>query len=224
MSTLRSKLGYSSPFDQALSKPLIDTQQGHDTTTSTSTSTSTSTNTSRTGTNTSTQPQPQQNHAAFSNKLSAQAPNKQNVYPPSSYSSYTYKPPTAILNDEEQQSLLLTQLVSESPSTLGTQIDHALLQERHNESYRITTQMRQIHEINQDLATLVESQQETIDIIEQDAYDIHDSTERGVGHLERAKGLMNGAMRSEGLMRVFFMVIAAGGLFIALILLLEAMM
>ena len=83
--------------------------------------------------------------------------------------------------------------------------------------------MRQINAINQDLACLVSSQQETIDIIEQDAYEIHDRSEKGVGHLQMAKKMMRNGMRGEGVMRVFFFVLAVGGTFIALVLLLEAL-
>jgi len=101
-------------------------------------------------------------------------------------------------------------------------INTALLQERHAESARVARSMQQIHDIQNDLADLVSSQQETIDNIENDAYDIHDNAERGVSHLEKAKSAMRDATRNEGFMRVFFAVMAGGGLMIAIVLLLEA--
>lgn len=202
---LRSKIGYPSPFDLALSKPLIDNSDPEG-----ATQNDTAGNSDKDGNGGSTEMMKQsmwtindKNRAAFSNKLSE--------------SSYT--PPST---DEEQQSLLFHQLTNPS-ATLGTEIDSALLQERYEESQAITQEMRTISAIHKDLATLVESQQETIDVIEQDAYDIHDRAEKSVGHLQRAKELMKVGMRSEGLMRVFFMVLAVGGVFIALILFLEAL-
>jgi len=217
MSSLRSKLGYPSPFDEALSKPLIERQD--DTTTTLRTATATATATTRDSThnkNTSLNSNPfenqNRNQAAYANKLDPLSPS-------------AYSPPPTL--DEEQQDtqqfLLYSQLTSETPQQLGTHIDTELLRERNSESRHISTQMRQILEINQDLACLVSSQQETIDVIEDNAFEIHDMAERSVSHLQRAKGLMKSAMNSEGVMRIFFLVVAVGGLFIALVLLLEAL-
>jgi hypothetical protein len=193
----------SSPFDLALSKPLIEDQTAIEEEIYNSNKNNTSL----------TQNNGQQ--ATYTNKLTAILPNNNN--------DNIYTPPLPHLSDEEQQSLLMTQLTSKNPSALGTQIDSALLSERFQDSQHITQQMRQINAINQDLACLVSSQQETIDIIEQDAYEIHDRSEKGVGHLQRAKKLMRNGMRGEGVMRVFFFVLAVGGTFIALVLLLEAL-
>ena len=198
----------ASQFDLALSKPLIEPATSDESfmaTNGNGTSTSATASASASSTGQS---------ATYSNKLSAMTPNNNNF-------NNAYNPPQ--LNDEEEQSLLLTQITSPTASHLGTQIDTALLTERHSESQHIHQQMRTINAINQDLACLVESQQETIDVIEQDAFEIHDRTERGVSHLMRAKKMMKDGMRGEGIMRVFFFVLAVGGTFIALILLLEAL-
>ena len=214
MSSLRSKLGYSSPFDDALSKPLIERQDD-----TTATPTTTTTTTTRNSTHNKSAPlnsnpfeNQNRNQAAYANKLAPLSPSP-------------YSPPPTL--DEEQQDtqqfLLYSQLTSETPQQLGTHIDTELLRERNSESRHISTQMRQILEINQDLAFLVSSQQETIDGVEDNAFEIHDNAERGVSHLRRAKGLMKNAMNSEGVMRIFFLVVAVGGMFIALVLLLEAL-
>lgn len=101
-------------------------------------------------------------------------------------------------------------------------IDAALLQERNLESANVARSMRQIHEINLDLASLVESQQETVDAVEEHAYNVHDNAQRGVSHLQKAKDMMKDGMRNEGFMRVFFVVMGVGGVMIAIVLLLEA--
>jgi hypothetical protein len=201
----------SSPFDLALSRPLIDDQtaieeQINKTNTNNSNNSSSNSNSQ---------------HATYTNKLTGITPNHDNHYQPPSASTSTSLP--HLSDDDEEQSLLLTQLTSNSTTGLGTQIDSALLSERYQESQHITQQMRQINAINQDLAHLVSSQQDTIDVIEQDAYEIHERAEMGVGHLQKAKEMMRDGMRGEGLMRVFFFVLAVGGTFIALVLLLEAL-
>mmetsp|Transcript_10901 Transcript_10901/g.15876 ORF Transcript_10901/g.15876 Transcript_10901/m.15876 type:complete len:207 (+) Transcript_10901:211-831(+) len=202
---------YSSPFDEALSKPLIaeDSQQSDN-------------NNAR---------------GSGSGKKSSVRLNRVNPnLAPASYSTklklnstsadYVYTPPlmsdnTATTLDEEQQTIL--QLTTESPQHIGTQIEAAILRERHAEAQQITSNMRQIHEINQDLASLVQNQQDTIDVIEEDAFEIHDSAERGFSQLERARAMMKTGYENGNFWRVFFMVMAVGGLMIAIILLLEAL-
>ena len=194
----------SSPFDLALSRPLIDDQTAIEE-----------------QINQANQINNNSQQATYTNKLTGITPNQNNNhYEPPSASSL---PHLSDDGDDEEQSLLLTQLTSNSTTGLGTQIDSALLSERYRESQHITQQMRQINAINQDLAHLVSSQQDTIDVIEQDAYEIHERAEMGVGHLQKAKEMMRDGMRGEGLMRVFFFVLAVGGTFIALVLLLEAL-
>ena len=214
LSKLRVPVGYASPFDEALSKPLIEQKDDNTSTRNSSTcNTDHNKDTDASLSSSSSSANPFQNQAAYA-KLTP-------------LSHDTYLPPPALLDEEQQetqQSLLYTQLTSATPQPLGTHIESALLSERHLESQHISIQMRQILEINQDLATLVSTQQETIDIIEDNAYEVHDRAERGVGHLQRAKGLMKNAMDGEGVMRIFFLVVAVGGLFLALVLLLEAIM
>ena len=189
----------SSPFDLALSRPLIDDQTAIEE-----------------QINQANQINNNSQQATYTNKLTGITPNQNNNhYEPPSASSL---PHLSDDGDDEEQSLLLTQLTSNSTTGLGTQIDSALLSERYRESQHITQQMRQINAINQDLAHLVSSQQDTIDVIEQDAYEIHERAEMGVGHLQKAKEMMRDGMRGEGLMRVFFFVLAVGGTFIALVL------
>mmetsp|Transcript_4761 Transcript_4761/g.5493 ORF Transcript_4761/g.5493 Transcript_4761/m.5493 type:complete len:200 (-) Transcript_4761:225-824(-) len=195
-SALKSKLKsvYSSPFDEALSKPLIANDAGgNERTTSTSTSTS-----------------------VYSNRL--EMTETQHQQPQQPGSSLNYRPP---LPDQQEQADSSLSLVTTNELN-QMDINTALLQERHAESARVARSMQQIHDIQNDLADLVSSQQETIDNIENDAYDIHDNAERGVSHLEKAKSAMRDATRNEGFMRVFFAVMAGGGLMIAIVLLLEA--
>lgn len=123
----------------------------------------------------------------------------------------------------QQQHQLMQQQEQQEQEPLGRFMDHALLQERHVESQTISNQMRQILEINQDLSYLVAQQQESIDIIEENALETHDNAERGKSYLEQANRVMQRTMKGEGFMRVFFWVLAVGGLMIALVLLLEAL-
>jgi t-SNARE complex subunit, syntaxin len=122
-----------------------------------------------------------------------------------------------LLEDQQQQQQ------QQQETLMSRQMDHALLQERHMESQTITNQMRQILEINRDLSFLVSQQQESIDIIEENALETHDNAERGKSYLEQANRIMRRTMRGEGFMRVFFWVLAMGGLLIALVLFLEAL-
>jgi hypothetical protein len=128
-----------------------------------------------------------------------------------------------LLDRFEEQRQQQEQQQQERAMVLGREMDHALLQERHLESQTITNQMRQILEINRDLSFLVSQQQESIDIIEENAMETHDNAERGKSYLQQANRLMQKTMRGEGFMRIFFWVLAIGGLMIALVLLLEAL-
>lgn len=223
MSALKSKLGYSSPFDEALSKPLISGDAGNQ----------------RSATHTSASQTSSSARSVYSSKLDMMQPSSDasmtvGAKYQSRASNLNYKPPlpndngdSFLLNeadrsDTDQQndsSLTATNTYLELDQV---DIDAALLRERHAESASVAMSMRQIHEINQDLANLVQSHQETIDHVESDAYEIHDNAERGVSHLEKAKAAMKDGMRNEGFMRVFFAVMATGGLMIAIVLLLEA--
>lgn len=210
MSNLRSKLGLSSPFDEAMSKPLIETpsqeQELPDRKFSQENSWS---NTQQT-----------EHNATYTNKLTSLSPlashRTNNI-------NSDYAPPSYDQNDEEANNLIYQQLTSATMQPLGTQIENELLRERHVESQNISNQMQQILEINQDLAVLVSDQQETIDIIEENAYEVHDHAERGLSQLRKAQNIMRNTIQREGFMRIFFMVIGAGGLLIALVMLLESL-
>ena len=209
MSTLRSKLGLSSPFDEAMSKPLIETpSQEQELTDRKFSQENSRSNAQQTETN-----------ATYTNKLTSLSPlashGTNNI-------NSDYAPPSYDQNDEEANNLIYQQLTSATMQPLGTHIENELLRERHVESQNISNQMQQILEINQDLAVLVSDQQETIDIIEENAYEVHDHAERGLSQLRKAQNILRNTIQREGFMRIFFMVIGAGGLLIALVMLLES--
>mmetsp|Transcript_32134 Transcript_32134/g.49118 ORF Transcript_32134/g.49118 Transcript_32134/m.49118 type:complete len:142 (-) Transcript_32134:74-499(-) len=106
---------FSSPFDQALSKPFLDQEE---------------------------------------TRSNREEPQLQNSF---------YRPPVQQYNDEE-----------------------GLVRERHSDVAHIARSMAQIHDIQQDLAVLVESQQVDIDSVERHALETYDQAERGVVHLEQA--------------------------------------
>jgi hypothetical protein len=159
-------------------------------------------------------------NATYTNKLTSLSPlashGTKNI-------NSDYAPPSYDQNDEEANNLIYQQLTSATMQPLGTKIEKELLRERHVESQNISNQMQQILEINQDLAALVSDQQETIDIIEENAYEVHDHAERGLSQLRKAQNIMRNTIQREGFMRIFFMVIGAGGLLIALVMLLESL-
>lgn len=72
-----------------------------------------------------------------------------------------------------------------------------------------------------DLANIVDDQQMNFDVIEEDAHAIHDSAERGMGHLERAAVLIKSGSQTESFWKVLFGVLATGGLVIAIVCLYE---
>jgi len=208
----------SSPFDEALSKPLIDdpskTQQ----------QTNTNNHLLRADDMVKSSHKPS---AAYSNKLSniGNLPKRYAppLPPPNRAFHASHDEEEQPVTSEESAFLLLEQEQDPQRASLLRQMDHALLQERHMESQTITNQMRQILEINRDLSYLVSQQQESIDIIEENALETHDNAERGRSYLEQANRIMKRTMRGEGFMRVFFWVLSVGGLLIALVLLLESL-
>lgn len=109
-----------------------------------------------------------------------------------------------------------------SPS--HTSLEAGLLRERHDEHRSILQNMSIIHSISNQINSIIHSQQEIIDDIEDDAYGVHDSVERGVGELENASGLMGKNQSGvEGIWRFFFGVIGVGGFFIALVIFLHSL-
>jgi len=124
-----------------------------------------------------------------------------------------YQPPN-LAQEQEQQKVALLDGEHEH-------IDDVLLRERHNETLEITKEMRQIRDISLDLANIVDDQQTNFDVIEEDAHAIHDSAERGVGHLVRAAELIKTGSQTESFWKVLFGVLATGGLVIAIVCLRE---
>lgn len=192
-----SNSSHTSAFDQALSKPLIppsnitaDTNREQKQLTSSRSS----------GTTT----------ASFSSGLPAR--NKPKQLDSNNPFDDSYQPPN--LAEEEQQQISLLAGMEE-----GNEMEAALLRERHTETLEITNEMRQIHEISQDLANIVNDQQSNFDEIEEEAQAVHDSTQRGMGHLERAAQLISTTSRLESFWKVLFGVLAMGGLVIAIIIL-----
>lgn len=257
--SLRSKLNsYTSPFDEAMSKPLISSSHTNDSDSDvTQPSRNTTTTTLDLPTGESTYSSTHHIHSVHSSKLNLSPTALQSIKARatqaiSNISHFTlvdgithktdggeYKPPQKSdthshnnnnfgneYNDNSSLSTSTTTSHHRRPLTTlelnEMDINTALLRERHEESEKVAQSMRQIHEINQDLATLVQSQQETIDQVESDAYGIHDNAERGVSNLQKAKNMMKVGMKQEGFQRIFFAVMAIGGLMIAVVLFLEA--
>jgi len=127
----------------------------------------------------------------------------------------SYQPPN-LAQEQEQQKVALLEGME------GTHnMDDVLFRERHAETLEITKEMRQIRDISLDLANIVDDQQMNFDVIEEDAHAIHDSAERGMGHLERAAVLIKSGSQTESFWKVLFGVLATGGLVIAIVCLYE---
>ena len=71
-------------------------------------------------------------------------------------------------------------------TTHHSDLDSALLTERNTEIAHVHKSMSQISEIQRDLATLVDQQQEDIDVTETNAQDTADYADRARNELERA--------------------------------------
>lgn len=195
-----SKSSRVSAFDEALSRPLVPSSKNY------------------VEANSSSQVEQKQfisssrpKATSFSSiKLPTQ--NSRRISTPANPFDDSYQPPN-LLQEQDQQKVSLLAGMEE-----GTHMDEVLLRERHTETLEITREMRQIHEISQDLANIVNDQQSNFDEIEEDAHAVHDSAERGVGHLERAARLINSTSQIESFWKVLFGVLAMGGLVIAIIL------
>lgn len=103
-------------------------------------------------------------------------------------------------------------------------LEAALLRERNEESRAILQKMNTISAISSELNSLVESQQENVDEVEDNAYGVHDAAERGVAELESANAMMrkNNGSGVEVFWKNFFAVIAVGGLVIAFVIFLHS--
>jgi hypothetical protein len=204
MSSLRSTL-FSSAFDDAMSKPLISIQQQQQERTEPQNSVGNIHSTH----NLSRHLPPEKYHDIENNRSTAIYSN--NV----SEESQSYNPP--VLQTDYDQ------LHEESDSS--SMIDLLLLRERHEETQQIHSNMSTIREINTTLAQLVSSQQHDIDIIEENAIDVHENTTEALTMLEKANRLLKDGMgMEEGIMRMFFLVIAIGGGAIGIVMFLEALL
>lgn len=127
---------------------------------------------------------------------------------------FVYHPPA-------EHSLLLMNDEFNSSSV----VDSLLLRERHEETQKIHKNMSTIREISSTLAQLIHSQQHDVDIIEENAIHVHENTGEALSMLEKAQQLLkNGLDREEGVMRMFFLVIAVGGGAISFVMLLESLL
>ena len=177
---------YSSAFDEALTKPLVTTKVNTNhkaKTTALPVSNNSITNTAK--------PHPR-------------GPPPPESFPASNPFEHGYNPPA--LDEESQQSQrqqqphghpqqghplpnddTMTSMETQSQSLLlhndGTsqhsELEVALLQERHEETVQIHSNMRTIRDIHLDLATLVEGQQDMVDEVETNAEQVYQSAQSG---------------------------------------------
>lgn len=200
MSALRSKL-FSSAFDDAMSKPLIRTEPQNNN------------NGNSNHKNRTSQLSPQQDHDDIENNRSTAMYSNQILE-----KSQPYSPPAPLLQAEYQ-------LHDDDETDSSSRIDLLILRERHEETQQIHSNMSTIREINTTLAQLVNSQQHDIDLIEENAIDIHENTTEALTMLEKANKLLKDGMgMEEGIMRMFFLVFAVGGTVIGIVMFFEAIL
>jgi hypothetical protein len=199
MSALRSKL-FSSAFDDAMSKPLIRTEPLNNN------------NSSNDYKNRTSQLSPQKDQDDIENNISTVMNSNQ-----ISEKSQPYSPPAPLLQTEYQ--------LHDDEADSSSRIDLLILRERHEETQQIHSNMSTIREINTTLAQLVNSQQHDIDLIEENAIDIHENTTEALTMLEKANKLLKDGMgMEEGIMRMFFLVFAVGGTAIGVVMFFEAIL
>jgi hypothetical protein len=231
-----------SPFDEALSKPLISssTITANDAVVDTQSVTSSSSrshnqqrspikgkafrgssnNDNQASSSSSSSNHRRHHHAAvFSKKLTSFASPSQQTHlpqpPPESFQSFHS-------NESNYQPPNLT-LETTTHMPQHQSLEEALLKERSTESQTILQKMSTISAISTELNFLLSSQQNDIDEIEHNAYYVHDAAERGVNELENATGLMKNNSGVEGIWKYFFGVVSVGGLIIAFIIFLHSL-
>jgi len=226
-----------SPFDEALSKPLItssttDNEATVDTQSVNSNSShkhnqqrppilkgksfrGTNNNDNQSSSSTS-----NHHHAAvFSKKLTSFAsPSQQTHVPQPPHESFQ-----SFHNNESNYQPPNLTLESTTHMPQHQSLEEALLRERSTESQTILQKMSTISAISTELNFLLSSQQNDIDEIENNAYYVHDAAERGVNELENASGLMKNNSGVEGIWKYFFGVVSVGGLIIALVIFLHSL-
>jgi hypothetical protein len=219
---------YKSPFDEALSKPLI--ADDNDTPSVTKNTNNNHTN----GNNNN------DSSAVYSKKLSGLNPNHSTIPPNESFSKFnnnknknnnninpfdtntnpfeeSYQPPN-LLHETH------TMTTTTTTTSQNNSLEIALLRERNEESKNILTQMNTISAISNEIQSLISNQQETIDDVETNAYTVHDAAERGMNELVSANDVMknNNGSGVEVFWKYFFGVIGIGGLIISFVIFLHS--
>lgn len=212
---------YKSPFDEAMSKPLIsdDTQSVTNNKSSSGSSSPSTTSNQRSSLSSLT--------SSFTSKKLPLQNNNNNVAPPppESFSKFNIDQTNDSNAEEEYQPPSLTlETATESAYPEQSSLEAALIRERNEESRSILQKMNTISAISSELNSLVMSQQETVDEMEENAYRIHDSAERGVAELEKANEMMrkNNGSGVEVFWKFFFGVIGVGGLVVAFVIFLHS--
>lgn len=218
---------YKSPFDEALSKPLINVENESGDTDQVSKnpkkgSKGNNVLTSKSDT------VPLSSPAVYSKKLTVQpSVNRETVKPSSSqsFSNFNIDQKEIIDSQEYQPPNLSLETTTEKSFSQQSSLEEALLRERNAESRSILQKMTTISAITSELNSLVQNQQGTIDEVEDHAYGVHDSAERGVAELETANNMMrkNNGSGVEVFWKYFFGVIGVGGLIIAIIIFLHSL-
>mmetsp|Transcript_19639 Transcript_19639/g.24773 ORF Transcript_19639/g.24773 Transcript_19639/m.24773 type:complete len:240 (+) Transcript_19639:196-915(+) len=234
---------YKSPFDEALSKPLIsDNDTPSVTTTAGSSSTSTNQSTRGSGKKGSSKSsgslqnnsnknsngsRPFDATAVYSKKLSVNtARTTTTTTTTESFSNFDIDQGSPSESNQRQNNdYHPPNLTFETESPQTNSLEAALLRERNEESRSILQKMNTISAISSELNSLVLGQQDMVDDVEENAYGVHDATERGVNELERASRLLqrNNGSGVEVFWKFFFGVIGIGGLIVAFIIFLHSM-
>lgn len=223
---------YKSPFDEAMSKPLIsdDTQSvtNNNSTSGGSPLTSNNASSNQKSSLSSLTSAFNSKKLPFQNSLTPNINSNNNVAPPppESFSKFNIDQANHSNTEEEeyQPPSLTLETTTESANLDQSSLEAALLRERNEESRSILQKMNTISAISSELNSLVMNQQETVDEMEENAYRIHDSAERGVAELEKANEMMrkNNGSGVEVFWKFFFGVIGVGGLIVAFVIFLHS--
>ena len=223
---------YKSPFDEAMSKPLIsdDTQSvtNNNSTSGGSPLTSNNASSNQKSSLSSLTSVFHSKKLPFQNSLTPNINSNNNVAPPppESFSKFNIDQANHSNTEEEeyQPPSLTLETTTESANLDQSSLEAALLRERNEESRSILQKMNTISAISSELNSLVMNQQETVDEMEENAYRIHDSAERGVAELEKANEMMrkNNGSGVEVFWKFFFGVIGVGGLIVAFVIFLHS--
>jgi hypothetical protein len=100
-----------------------------------------------------------------------------------------YKPPNQSIDRAHQHHQQQQVLLLEEQELQGGDLEEALLRERHGEFVNIHGNMQQINDIYKDLAHVVDSQQEHIDEMEMNVMNTQQSAEEGMQQLNMVAGM-----------------------------------